>query len=147
MVNDENMNEAQRAWRKPAGLIHTSSKNYEQALKESHQKPSLESVLSSDTMTESGRDITGAEMVASPSSNTTAAFPAPGQGVVPLHTSVGAMQAKTIERAKPTGLSLGALGRQQSWNAQDLKHVHSANLMEPVKSDAGYASEVEGKGA
>ncbi|KAF2800939.1 hypothetical protein K505DRAFT_69966 [Melanomma pulvis-pyrius CBS 109.77] len=145
-IDEEKMNEAQKAWRKPAGLIRTSSTNYEQALKEAHKEPSLSSVLSSDTVTESGRDVTG-ETVASPTSMATSAFPPPGQGVVPIHTGVGTGQAEAIKRAKPSGLSLGALGRQQSWSAQDFKHVYSANLMEPVKSDAGYASEVEERDA
>jgi len=142
-MGEESMTEAQKAWRKPAGPIRTSSTNYVTALAEAHKDPSLSSVLSSDSMSASGRSITG-ETVASPTSTGTAAFPPPGQGVVPLHTGVGTGQAEAIKRAKPTGLSLGALGRQQSWNAQDLKHVYSANLMVPVK-DAGYESGAEGK--
>lgn len=141
------MTEAQKAYRKPAGLIRTSSSNYVTALAEAQKEPSLQSVLSNESVPESGRDITGAETVASPTSTATSAFPLPGQGVVPLHTGIGAGQAQAINRAKPSGLSLGALGRQQSWNAQDFKHISSANLMEPVRSDAGYASGNEGKGA
>jgi hypothetical protein len=145
--HEEIMTEAQKAWRKPAGLIRTSSTNYATALAEAQKEPTLQSILSNDSMTESGRDITGAEMVASPTSTATSAFPPPGQGVVPLHTGVGSGQAQAINRAKPSGLSLGTLARQQSWNAQDLKHVYSANLMVPVTSEAGYASEAEDNGA
>jgi hypothetical protein len=115
---EENMTEAQKAWRKPAGLVRTSSTNYATALAEAQKEPSLQSVLSNDSVTESGRDITGAETVASPISTTTSAFPPPGQGVVPLHTGVGTGQAQAINRAKPSGLSLGTLARQQSWNAR-----------------------------
>lgn len=144
--HEEDMTEAQKAWRRPAGLNRTSSMNYATALAEAQKEPTLQFVLSSYSVTESGRNITDADTVASPTSTTTSTFPPLGQGVVPLHTGVGAGQAQAINRAKPSGLSLGTLARQQSWNAQDLKHVYSANLMEPVKSDAGYASGAEGNG-
>ncbi|KAF2713267.1 hypothetical protein K504DRAFT_449990 [Pleomassaria siparia CBS 279.74] len=151
LLNEENMSEAQKAWRRPAGMNRTSSANYETALKKAHKDHSLSSVLSTSTdgTTEGGRpgNITG-QTVANPTGDALSVFPPPGQGVVPLRPGVGiAPQVEAMKKAKPSGLSLGQLGRQQSWNAQDFKHVYSAGLMEPISSDAGYASGAESKDA
>ena len=140
MADEGSMTEAQRAWRRPAEMIRTSSTNYEQALREARQE-STSSVASTDGISEMS-NITG-RTVASPTSTTP--FPLPGQGVVPLHTGVGSGQAEAIKRTKPSGMSLGALGRQQSWNAQDFKHVYSSSLMSEVKDNQGYASGTEDK--
>lgn len=70
------------------------------------------------------------------------------QGVVPLHTGIGAGQAEAVKRVRPTGLSLGDLGRQQSWSEQDMKHVYSQKLMaggEGGAADQGYSSAAEQK--
>lgn len=140
MTEEESMTEAQRAWRRPADMIRTSSTNYEQALREARQESSS-SVASPDGISETS-NITD-RTVASPISVTS--FPLPGQGVVPLHTGVGSGQTEAIKRTKPSGMSLGALGRKQSWNAQDFKHVYSASLMSEVKDTQGYASGSEDK--
>jgi len=141
MSAEEAMSEAQRAWRRPAEMIRTSSTNYEQALREAHQESSVSSEMSKDTIPETS-NITD-RTVASPTSTTP--FPLPGQGVVPLHTGVGSGQAEATKKAKPSGMRLGPLGRQQSWNAQDFKHVFSADLMSEVKDSQGYASGNEGR--
>lgn len=99
---------------------------------------SNESVGENESIT--GR-VTASPMAAAP-------FPPPGQGVVPLHTGVGTGQAEAVRRAKPTGMNLGELGRQPSFNEQDLKHLYSAAWMKPPeKEDKGYGSGTEHKGA
>lgn len=135
---DDGLTEAQKAYRRPVGPIRTSSTNYEQALRESNQQSSVSSNMSSETV---GGNITG-ETVKSPTSTTTP-FPPPGQGVVPLQTGVGTSQAEALKRNRPHGLSLGALGRQQSWSEQDYKHAYSATLMGDTKGDPGYGSGTE----
>ncbi|PSN70719.1 hypothetical protein BS50DRAFT_485741 [Corynespora cassiicola Philippines] len=135
------ISEAQRAYRRPPGPLRTSSTNYEQALKKAHEEVSASSDLSADT--KSPVNLVGGP-VGSPTASVP--FPPPGQGVVPLHSGVGMQQAEALKRAKPRGMSLGSLARQQSWNEQDMRHVYTAALMGEVKGDAGYSSGTEGKG-
>lgn len=62
---------------------------------------------------------------------------------MPLKIGIGAGQAEALKRARPTGLSLGHLARQQSWSEQDMKHVYSQSLMVvdgATAEDAGYSS-------
>ncbi|KAF2122391.1 hypothetical protein BDV96DRAFT_618633 [Lophiotrema nucula] len=142
---DDTVDEAVKAYRRPAGPIRTSSANYEKAL-EAFRKQSSASTASTDHSHDaraSTENVSGAPTVASPTS--TVPFPPPGQGVVPLHTGVGTGQAEVIKKARPSGLSLGQLGRQQSWNEQDFKHIRSASLMGEVTGDAGYGSGSEKK--
>lgn len=139
---DDGTTEAQKAYRRPAGPIRTSSTNYETALRESHRQASVASDLSADTM--APVDYTDKAKVESPVS-TTLPFPPPGQGVVPLHPGVGSGQAEVVKRARPTGLSLGDLSRKQSWSQQDMRHMLQGQLMSPIKGDAGYDSGTEGR--
>lgn len=113
----------------------TSSANYEKALLEARKQSSVSSTLSTDT-TDGTSEVDAIKGVP---------LPRPGQGVVPLHTGPPMGQAEAVKRAKPTGLSLAALGRQPSWSEQDMKHIYSANLMAEPK-DAGYSSGVDDKG-
>ncbi|KAF2467350.1 uncharacterized protein BDR25DRAFT_336100 [Lindgomyces ingoldianus] len=138
---DDGIEDAKKAYRRPPGPIRTSSKNYENALREAHKNASASSNLPMDTVAE---NITGVR-TSSPAS-TIMPFPPPGQGVVPLLSGVGSGQANAVKRVVPTGLSLGNLGRSQSWNEQDMKHVFSANLMVEVQGDPGYASGAEESG-
>lgn len=137
MSAEKGATEAQRAYRRPAGPIRTSSTNYENALREARKQSSASSDLSADTT--APENITELAKVDSPVSSHVP-FPLPGQGVVPLHTGVGSGQADVVKKARPSGLSLGDLGRKQSWNEQDMKHMLQARLMSPVKADAGYDS-------
>lgn len=87
--------------------------------------------------------------IASPTSATPSPFPAvldsidPKQGVVPLNPGIGQGQQEAVKKARGRGLSLGMLGRQQSWSEQDMKHVYSAGWMGEVKGEGvatGYES-------
>ncbi|OCK74162.1 hypothetical protein K432DRAFT_430190 [Lepidopterella palustris CBS 459.81] len=72
-------------------------------------------------------------------------FPPP---IAPPNTSIGMGQWEVVNKVRPTGLSLGSLGRQPSWNEQDMKHVYSqpwiGNIRESEGDTAGYSSAVEG---
>lgn len=140
----DGVDEAQRAYRRPAGPLRTSSTHYEAALREARKQSSASSNLSADTSPTSPTNILGEGKVASPITSTIP-FPPPGQGVVPLHSGVGAGQTEAVKKARPHGLSLGHLGRQPSWSEQDMKHIYTAGLMAKVEGDAGYASGAEGK--
>jgi len=137
---DDRATEAQKAYRRPPGLIRTSSANYAHALQQARKQSSASSELDPDTQAHD-ENITGT-MTASPAS-TALPFPLPGQGVVPLHTGVGSGQTEVVKKAKPSGLSLGQLMRQQSFSEQDMKHLLQGRLMSPVKGDAGYDSGTE----
>ncbi|PVH99305.1 hypothetical protein DM02DRAFT_672788 [Periconia macrospinosa] len=112
-----------------------SSTNYENALKEAHMQASAASSDLSLTSPSSSSSLP--PKIDSPLTSTLPSsmppFPAPGEGVVPrVNPGVGvapAGQAEMVRKAKPTGLSLGDLGRKQSWSGQDLKHVMQAPLM------------------
>jgi len=146
LKHSDDVDEAQRAYhRRP---VHESSTNYEKALNAWKKQASVSSNFSHTSQEERGNgengaaSVTGGRTVASPEA--TFPFPAPGQGVVPLHTGVGGGQADAVKKARPSGMSLGSLGRQQSWNQQDHKHVLSAHLM-GRKEDGGYDSGVDGQ--
>jgi hypothetical protein len=129
--------EARKAYRRPAGPIRTSSKNYEAALHQYRQQTSGSSNLSG-TAEHDGKVGDDGKPVASP-----VPFPAPGQGVVPLLPSVEQIQAQAQAEAKKArpGLSLAELGRQQSWSAQEYKRIVGAGLLGEVgEGDAGYES-------
>ena len=53
--------------------------------------------------------------------------------------------ADAVKKARNRGLSLGQLGRQQSWNEQDMKHMLQGRLMDHVDGTAGYDSGPEKK--
>lgn len=76
---------------------------------------------------------------------TTIPFPPPGQGVVPSYAGISSGQAEVVKKTRNRGLSLGQLGKQQSWNEQDMKHVLQGRLMEQVDGAAGYDSGPEKK--
>jgi hypothetical protein len=138
------IDEAKRVYRSPQGPIRTSSSNYTAALAAAHAETSASSELSTDTTddkspVQAASGITDGARTASPMSSTIP-FPPPGQGVIPLRTGIGSGQAEVVKKARPHGLSLGDLGRRQSWNQQDMKHVASAGLLRKVDGDAGYAS-------
>ncbi|KAF1949500.1 hypothetical protein CC80DRAFT_598811 [Byssothecium circinans] len=152
---DANLTEAQKAYRRPQGTIRTSSTNYEAALREAHAQASASSDLSTsstsastetETETETPRNVTDGMKVDSPvGMGRGEGFPPPGQGVVPRHASIGSGQMEIVRKAKPTGLSLGDLGRKQSWSSQDMKHVMQGALMSPEvgKGEPGYESSGE----
>lgn len=117
------MEEAKRLYKLPRSPATASSSDYAAALAAAHAETSASSELSTDT-----------------TDSTTL-----GQGVVPLHTGIGSGQAEVVKKARPHGLSLGDLGRKQSWNQQDMKHIASAGLLGKVDGDAGYASGEEEK--
>jgi hypothetical protein len=133
--------EAQKAYSRP-GPIRTSSANYEKALREARKQSSASSSTLSPTASTDSTSILDENKVASPVTTTTP-FPAPGQGVVPLNPPIGKGQSDVIKKAKPTGMTLGTLGRQPSFKEQDIKHVYASNLMVPVKDDPGYNSGTE----
>lgn len=136
-ITENGTDEAQRAYRRP-GVARTSSTNYENALRRA-QEASVSSNMSTDT--DRADNVTGAEVVASPTSSVTP-FPPPGQGVVPLnYGAVGATQGDAIKKTRSRGLSLSSLAQQQGWNEQDFRRVYSSDLMEePSKNEAGYSS-------
>lgn len=140
--NVDGTDEAQKAYSKPPGPLRTSSTNYEKALLEARKQSSASSDLISPTTSNDPTNIIDENKVASPTATTP--FPAPGQGVVPLNPMVPKGQGEAVKRAKPTGMTLGELGRQPSFNQQDFKHLHASGLMVPPKPDAGYDSGVEG---
>ena len=131
------MDEAHKAYRRP-GIPRTSSTNYENALRNAHQQSSVSSDISAGT--EVPGEVTGEATVASPPSTTP--FPQAGQGVVPLnYGSVGASQTDAAKKSRSRGLSLGGLGRQQSWNEQDYKRLYNAELLNDAnKEGSGYDS-------
>jgi len=117
------VDEAKMAYRRPPNPTRTSSSNYAEALRAYGGVSPV-----SPTSVEPGRMSPEAII--------------PENGVVPLKTGVGEGQAEAVKRVRPTGLSLGDLGRKQSWSTQDFKHIHSERLM--VKGeDAGYSSAAE----
>ncbi|KAF2010472.1 hypothetical protein BU24DRAFT_58972 [Aaosphaeria arxii CBS 175.79] len=151
-----NMSEAQSAYHDAASTAATSqspttsSSNYEAALLHHHSQHRKQSTTSTASTTSSTYSPS------SPiSSFTTRPFPEPGQGVVPLHTGVNAQteqqQQQQLKRTRPAGgLSLGELGRKQSWSAQDMRHeVYEGRLLAPADAggvqDAGYSSGTEGR--
>jgi hypothetical protein len=153
----DGLTEAQRSYRRPAGPVRTSSTNYEKALLEARKQSSVSSDLSLETTRTndsatggtSGANTNTTSGIASPTSSTP--FPPaldldsidPKQGVVPLNPGIGHGQQEAIKKARGRGLSLGMLGRQQSWNEQDMKHVYSAGWMGEVKGEGvatGYES-------
>lgn len=131
------MDEAHQAYRRPQ-VPRTSSTNYEQALHSAHKQSSVSSNLSART--EVPDDVSGGAAVASPLSATP--FPQAGQGVVPLnYATAGAGQGDAVKKSRSRGLSLGALGRQQSWNEQDYKRLYNVELLgEESKKESGYDS-------
>ncbi|KAJ4289189.1 hypothetical protein N0V90_011531 [Kalmusia sp. IMI 367209] len=137
----DGLTEAQRAYRRPAGPIRASSTNYEKALREVRGQASASSNLTDDTT--AAEDITDTAKVQSPAS-ASIPFPPPGQGVVPSYSGVSTGQANVVKKARDRGLSLGQLGRQQSWNEQDMKHVLQGKLMAQIDGAAGYDSGNEG---
>jgi len=108
------VDEAKLAYRRPPNPTRTGSSNYAEALRAS---------------AEPGTMLPEAII--------------PEKGVVPLKTGVGEGQAEAVKRVRPTGLSLGDLGRKQSWSTQDFKHIHSERLMAKGEGDAGYSSAAE----
>lgn len=133
--------EAQKAYSRPPGPIRASSTNYEKALLEARKQSASSNTLSSTGSADS-TSILDENKVSSPVPITTP-FPAPGQGVVPLNPPIGKAQSDVIKKAKPSGMTLGALGRQPSFKEQDIKHVYASTLMVPVKDDPGYNSGAE----
>jgi hypothetical protein len=144
LPHTENGNEAQKAYRHPLGPIRTSSTNYEAALRDAHKQASASSDMSTDTAVPM-TDMTNLTKVDSPLSSTMP-FPPPGQGVVPLHTGIGSGQSDVVKKVRPSGLTLGDLGRQMSWSEQDRRHLMQGGLMSAIKEDAGYGSGHEGRG-
>ncbi|KAF2639722.1 hypothetical protein P280DRAFT_453744 [Massarina eburnea CBS 473.64] len=138
---DTNLAEAQKAYHQPPSLIRTASTNYETAMHEVHKQASASSEFSTDSA-DSASTMTDAQKMDSPVSATPLTFPLPGQGVVPRHASIGSGQLEIVRKAKPSGLSLGDLGRKQSWSSQDMKHIMQGSLMSPEvgKTEAGYGS-------
>jgi hypothetical protein len=129
---DPSLSEAQRAYRRP-GIPRTSSHNYENALRRAQQS-SVSSEMSTETVTDNT------------STTEPAAFPQPGQGVVPLnYGTVGAAQGEPVKKTRSRGLSLGALAEQQSWNEEDYKRMYSPKLAEETKPNAGYGTGAEKK--
>ncbi|KAK3201316.1 hypothetical protein GRF29_185g590238 [Pseudopithomyces chartarum] len=139
---EEGLNEAQRAYRRPGGPIRASSTNYEKALAAVRGQASASSDLGDETTV--AEDVTGTGTVQSPAS-TSLPFPPPGQGVVPSYAGIGSGQADAVKKARNRGLSLGQLGRQQSWNEQDMKHMLQGRLMDHVDGTSGYDSGPEKK--
>jgi len=152
VTTSNTLDEPKGSYRRSPAAFSPPSANYAAALAATRAETSASSDLSTHTAEEgqetphgsSTGNLGGVTPVASPSTYTPP-FPAPGQGVVPLGTGIGAGQAAAVKRAKPTGLSLGDLGRRSSWNQQDMRHVLSAGLMGKVEGDAGYSSGVEDK--
>ena len=148
MGEDDTVNEAQKAYRRPQGPIRTSSTNYEKALQEARKQSSVSSDLSLST-TKTGESGTGPSPMtdgATVSSPPPLANIDPRQGVVPLNPGIGAGQQEAVKKARGRGLSLGMLGRQQSWSEQDMKHVYRAGWMGEVKGEGvatGYESRRE----
>jgi hypothetical protein len=129
---DPSITEAQKAYRRP-GIPRTSSTNYENALRRAQQDS-----VSSDLSTATGT-------VASPLSST-APFPPPGQGVVPLnYGQAGAGSTDSIKKTRSRGLSLGSLAQQQSWSEEDYKRQYAEKLAEDTKPNAGYGTGAEKK--
>ncbi|KAF2747845.1 hypothetical protein M011DRAFT_467438 [Sporormia fimetaria CBS 119925] len=137
----DDIDEARQAYYRHTATSPTTSDNYAKAMERVRKE---ESAASTDTtITESS---TGDTPLAA-SGTTSLPFPGPGQGVVPLHTGVGAGQSEAVKKGRSRGLSLGMLGRQPSYSGQDRKHLLSAGLMEkPGGEDKGYTSGGEGKG-
>lgn len=130
--------EAKRSYRRTPAVHGPSSANYAAALAAAQAETSASSDLSTNTVEQQPTPTQ------SPFPSSVTSLPI-GRGVVPLHTGIGSGQAEVVKRARPTGLSLGDLGRKQSWSQQDLKHIVNAELMSRVEGDAGYGSGVEGK--
>lgn len=137
---EDGLTEAQRAYRRPGGPIRASSMNYEKALATIRGQASASSDLTDDST--APEDISSTARVASPSS---LPFPPPGQGVVPSYEGIGSNQSDVAKKGRNRGLSLSQLGGQQSWNAQDMKHMQQGRLMEQVNGAAGYDSGAEKK--
>lgn len=142
-MDDLSMTEAQHAYHRPMGPIRTSSTNYQQALLQARERSSVSSNMSDTIGSPTSTTLATSPTTSTPSLSVT--FPQPGQGVVPLNPGISAGQAEVVRKAKPSGLSLGELGRQQSWKEQDRRHVYSQGLMAEVRGDAGYSSGNEGR--
>ena len=130
--SDNAFDAARAAYRHPPNATRTSTSNYAAAL----------AAATSTSPTSTASPI-------SPLTSASTSAPATAHGVVPPKTGIGAGQAEAVRRARPTGLSLGHLGRQQSWSEQDMKHVYSQQLMVPdsaIAEDAGYSSAGPGEG-
>ncbi|KAI8941842.1 hypothetical protein NX059_003041 [Plenodomus lindquistii] len=135
LLADDGSSEAQKAYRRP-GVLRTSSANYENALRRA-QQASVSSNMSADSGSSGNFDT---ETVASPTSST-APFPPPGQGVVPLHYgAVGAASGDSLKKTRSRGLSLSGLAQRQGWSEQDYKRVYNSDLIAEPKENAGYGS-------
>jgi len=119
---------------RPGGPFRTSSTHYAAALRAAHDQHSTPDDLVDADVPSAVHEEGGV-----------AAFPAPGQGVVPSYEGIGAATSGGAKKSRPSGMSLGDLGRSKSWNEQDRKHVLQAHLMEKVEGDAGYDSGSEGR--
>ena len=143
--SDSALDAARAAYRRPPNPIRTSTSNYAAALAAATSSPTSATSPVSPLASASASAAAAAAATALPAS------PLPvdaAHGVVPL-TGIGAGQAEAVRRVQPTGLSLGHLGRQQSWSEQDMKHVYSQRLMVPdggAVEDAGYSSAGPGEG-
>jgi hypothetical protein len=138
--SDSALDAARAAYRGPPNPIRTSTSNYAAALAAATSSPT--------SATSPVSPLASASASAAAAATVLPASPLPvdaAHGVVPL-TGIGAGQAEAVRRAEPTGLSLGHLGRQQSWSEQDMKHVYSQRLMVPAVEDAGYSSAGPGEG-
>jgi len=123
-VKENTVDEAKLAYKNPL-MRSTSSSNYAEALVGAGISPTSQTSPISDLSKMSPESI------------------AAMKGVVPLKTGVGEGQAEAVKRARPVGLSLGDLGRKQSWSPEDFKHVYSERLMVKGEGDPGYSSTVE----
>lgn len=63
---------------------------------------------------------------------------------MPSYEGISSGQAEVVKKARNRGLSLSQLGRQQSWNEQDMKHMLQGQLMDQVNG-RGYDSGPEKK--
>ncbi|ORY18592.1 hypothetical protein BCR34DRAFT_473350 [Clohesyomyces aquaticus] len=140
------LDDAKKAYRRPKGPIRTSSTNYERALREVRMQQSAASDISAGG--DATSDASDPTMSSVSASSVVPGFPlpAPGQGVVPLQPMLGSGQADALKRVRPTGLSLGELGRAQSWSEQDRRHVYTAGLLTGEDGESGDAK-VKGYGS
>jgi len=129
-TTDGTVDEAKLTYRRPPNPTRTSTSNYAEALAGS----------SMTSATKAG------VMAAAPAADPRIEVYEPQGGVVPLipaNMGVGMGQAEAVKRAKPTGMSLGELGRKQSWSEQDFKHLYSERLMVVKDGEPGYLSEAD----
>ncbi|KAF1976557.1 hypothetical protein BU23DRAFT_551504 [Bimuria novae-zelandiae CBS 107.79] len=133
----EDLSEAQRAYRRPDGPVRASSTKYESALRAARGQESAPSDLVDETTTDTPGEVTS-------SSTLPFALPPPGQGVVPNYDAINSGQTDAVKKERNRGLSLSQLGRQQSWNEQDMKHMLQGPLMERADGAVpGYESGAE----